>query len=167
MSGTSLDGLDICYAKFQNIATWEFEILKTETIPYSPEWKNRLQNAILLSAEDLLNSLGYWAAEYDPKFAEQINKNGNYILNILKIEREGVKNVRKDFAKLADVPEKISFFFDDTFKVDNKDLLKKEFDKAYKKLSLKYKDMELKNKIKQKLYQKGFNSDEINSMFKV
>ena len=55
----------------------------------------------------------------------------------------------------------------DTFKVDNKDLLKKEFDKAYKKLSLKYKDLELKNKIKQKLYQKGFNSEEINSMFKV
>ena len=38
----------------KNITNWEFEILKTETIPYYPEWKNRLQNAILLSAEDLL-----------------------------------------------------------------------------------------------------------------
>ena len=46
MSGTSLDGLDICYTKFQNETHWKFEILKTETIPYSLEWKNRLQNAI-------------------------------------------------------------------------------------------------------------------------
>ena len=76
MSGTSLDGLDICYAKFQNIATWEFEILKTETIPYSPEWKNHLQNAILLSAEDLLaldKEYGFYLGEKTQEFISKNN----------------------------------------------------------------------------------------------
>lgn len=76
MSGTSLDGLDICYAKFQNIATWEFEILKTETIPYSIEWKNRLQNAILLSAEDLLaldKEYGFYLGEKTQEFISKNN----------------------------------------------------------------------------------------------
>ena len=76
MSGTSLDGLDICYAKFQNIATWEFEILKTETIPYSIEWKNHLQNAILLSAEDLLaldKEYGFYIGEKTQEFISKNN----------------------------------------------------------------------------------------------
>ena len=76
MSGTSLDGLDICYAKFQNITNWEFEILKTETIPYSLEWKNRLQNAILLSAEDLLaldKEYGFYLGEKTQEFISKNN----------------------------------------------------------------------------------------------
>lgn len=76
MSGTSLDGLDICYAKFQNITNWEFEILKTETIPYSPEWKNHLQNAILLSAEDLLaldKKYGFYLGEKTQEFISKNN----------------------------------------------------------------------------------------------
>ena len=76
MSGTSLDGLDICYAQFQNITNWEFEILKTETIPYSPEWKNRLQNAIQLSAEDLLaldKEYGFYLGEKTQEFISKNN----------------------------------------------------------------------------------------------
>ena len=76
MSGTSLDGLDICYAKFQNITNWEFEILKTETIPYSPEWKNRLRNAIQLSAEDLLaldKEYGFYLGEKTQEFISKNN----------------------------------------------------------------------------------------------
>ena len=76
MSGTSLDGLDICYAQFQNFTNWEFEILKTETIPYSIEWKNRLQNAILLSAEDLLaldKEYGFYLGEKTQEFISKNN----------------------------------------------------------------------------------------------
>ena len=76
MSGTSLDGLDICYAKFQNIANWEFETLKTETIPYSIKWKIRLQNAILLSAEDLLaldKEYGFYLGEKTQEFISKNN----------------------------------------------------------------------------------------------
>ena len=76
MSGTSLDGLDICYAKFQNFTNWEFEILKTKTIPYSSEWKNRLLNAIQLSAEDLLaldKEYGFYLGEKTQEFISKNN----------------------------------------------------------------------------------------------
>ena len=54
MSGTSLDGLDICLAEFEKQDKWTFQILKAETIPYSEDWENKLKNSIHLSAEDLL-----------------------------------------------------------------------------------------------------------------
>ena len=46
----------------------------------------------------------------------------------------------------------------------NKELIIKEYEKLYKKLSLKYSGIELQNKIKNKLYQKGFTMDEINNI---
>ena len=52
MSGTSLDGLDICYVKFTH-PSLEFEILKAETLEYSDSWKDRLKNSIHLSGEKL------------------------------------------------------------------------------------------------------------------
>ncbi|MDR3023385.1 anhydro-N-acetylmuramic acid kinase [Chryseobacterium sp.] len=54
MSGTSLDGLDICLAEFEKQDKWTFQILKAETIPYSEDWENKLRSSIHLSAEDLL-----------------------------------------------------------------------------------------------------------------
>lgn len=45
MSGTSLDGVDIahCFFKHDN-KKWKFEILHAETISYSDEWRNRLND---------------------------------------------------------------------------------------------------------------------------
>ncbi|MBW8361371.1 MAG: anhydro-N-acetylmuramic acid kinase [Kaistella sp.] len=54
MSGTSLDGLDLCFARFQKNEKWHFEILQAETIPYPIFWEEKLRNSILLSAEELL-----------------------------------------------------------------------------------------------------------------
>lgn len=51
MSGTSLDGLDICYVKFPYPEVHDFEIIQAETLPYNEVWKNRLKNSIHLSAE--------------------------------------------------------------------------------------------------------------------
>lgn len=56
----------------------------------------------------------------------------------------------------------ISIF--DSMEKDDSALLKKEYDKLYKKLSLKYQGKELHYKIKQKLYQKGFKLGDINQM---
>lgn len=53
MSGTSLDGLDICYVKFPTAETENFEILQAETIPYDQIWKSKLKNSIVLTAEEL------------------------------------------------------------------------------------------------------------------
>lgn len=55
MSGTSLDGLDICYAEFlfEN-NQWHFNILQAETLPYEEDWYQQLNNAIKLSGEELM-----------------------------------------------------------------------------------------------------------------
>jgi anhydro-N-acetylmuramic acid kinase len=43
MSGTSLDGLDIADCRFELVdGSWNYEILNAETIPYTPEWHERL-----------------------------------------------------------------------------------------------------------------------------
>ncbi len=64
MSGTSLDGLDIAYCHFhKKESAWEFSILKTESIEYTPDYKEQLKNIIHLQAIELLafhNTYGNW-----------------------------------------------------------------------------------------------------------
>lgn len=77
MSGTSLDGLDICYASFEkkHNGFWSYQILKAETIPYSNEWKEKLKNSIQFKSEELLalnSDYGFFLGE---KSAEFIKKN--------------------------------------------------------------------------------------------
>lgn len=50
----------------------------------------------------------------------------------------------------------------DEFDINNDELLKKEYEKIYKKLSIKYRGKELENKVKNKLFKKGFTIEEIN-----
>lgn len=84
MSGTSLDGLDICYSKFslkQN--RWAFEILKCKTLPYSEEWENTLRNAIDLSSIKLLrlhSDYGFYLGE---KVSEFITENNIQNLDLI------------------------------------------------------------------------------------
>ncbi len=55
MSGTSLDGLDICLCDFmEEHGKWTFSILHTETVAYSIEWQNKLSYNPSLSARHLL-----------------------------------------------------------------------------------------------------------------
>ena len=46
----------------------------------------------------------------------------------------------------------------------NDETIKKEYIKQYNKLSKKYKDEELKYKIRNNLYQKGYKLDDINKI---
>jgi len=71
MSGSSLDGLDMVFAEFHEIAgNWSFEIKATDCYEYSPEWKEKLQNAISLNALDyqLLH------AEYGHYLGKAVNR---------------------------------------------------------------------------------------------
>lgn len=75
MSGTSLDGLDLCFAKFtkQN-SGWKYEILQAETLSYSDLWENKLRNSINLKAEELyeLNAkFGFFLAKKTQEFIEK------------------------------------------------------------------------------------------------
>lgn len=55
MSGTSLDGIDLAHIVFTTKDnTWEFEILETQTVSYSPDWLNKLKSAVSFSSEKLI-----------------------------------------------------------------------------------------------------------------
>jgi anhydro-N-acetylmuramic acid kinase len=53
MSGSSLDGLDIAFAEFQeNAGKWNYELKEAICYPYTEEWIKRLKTAVLLPALD-------------------------------------------------------------------------------------------------------------------
>lgn len=54
MSGTSLDGVDLAHIQFNTQNNkWNFGILESETVSYSPDWVFKLKNAVDFSAEEL------------------------------------------------------------------------------------------------------------------
>ena len=76
MSGTSLDGLDICHAYFHQdeLGKWTFEILHASTFEYSKNWEHQLRNAIHLSAEEIFelhSNYGFYLGEKVKEFIEQ------------------------------------------------------------------------------------------------
>lgn len=80
MSGTSLDGLDICAAEFRKEnRQWSFKILKSETVPYSTFWEDKLKNSIHLNSDELLalnSEYGFYLGEKTKTFiAENSLKN--------------------------------------------------------------------------------------------
>ena len=75
MSGTSLDGLDLCLVSFDCDNYTNFKILNSQTYNYSSEWINRLSNAINLKEKDL-NKLD---DEFGILISNYIN---NFIVNI-------------------------------------------------------------------------------------
>ncbi|MDG1760676.1 MAG: anhydro-N-acetylmuramic acid kinase [Flavobacteriaceae bacterium] len=76
MSGTSLDGVDLCYVRFSKSNISDFSILQATTIPYSKERKKALQDAFFANTEALNaldTSYGKWLGEMIVSF---IQKNG-------------------------------------------------------------------------------------------
>jgi anhydro-N-acetylmuramic acid kinase len=69
MSGTSLDGIDFVYVRFDANHYANFEILEATTISYSAEWKLKLQNAISFSA----NALEQLDLDYGKFLGEKTN----------------------------------------------------------------------------------------------
>ena len=70
MSGSSLDGLDIAFAEFQeNAGKWNYEIREADCYSYSADWIEKLRSATSL------NSLDYQLlhVEYGHYIGEQIN----------------------------------------------------------------------------------------------
>jgi len=74
MSGTSLDGLDIVYCRFSKNEYSNFEIIFSETIEYTVEWKKNLKEAIAFSkkAIDRLNiNYGFFLGEKINEFIKK------------------------------------------------------------------------------------------------
>jgi len=75
MSGTSLDGLDLCYCHlWKDPEGWNYEILLTKSVSYGKEFKAKLKDAIYLSAEELLifhNTYGQWLGQQSKTFIDE------------------------------------------------------------------------------------------------
>lgn len=75
MSGTSLDGLDICFVRFQfDGGDWNFKILHAETVGYSEEWEFKLRNSTQLNSAKLLalnSEYGFYLGEQVQKFIRE------------------------------------------------------------------------------------------------
>ncbi len=55
MSGTSLDGLDLCLVSFQRVSEqWQFDILDSKTVAYEERWVQKISEAHNLTPEELL-----------------------------------------------------------------------------------------------------------------
>lgn len=78
MSGTSLDGLDLCLVDFhRGEPHWSFEIKQAATIPYTQEWQEKLRFKEL-SIQDLQRldqDYGLLLGQYVQAFLEQSNLN--------------------------------------------------------------------------------------------
>ncbi len=75
MSGTSLDGLDICLVSFDNSDYSNFKIIDSKTYNYSSYWTDRLSNAINLKEKELNtldNEFGKLISDYINKFIVEI-----------------------------------------------------------------------------------------------
>jgi len=53
MSGTSLDGLDICYVSFQKSNYSIYNIVKSKTYSYNEKWIKKLKRSIYLNKQEL------------------------------------------------------------------------------------------------------------------
>lgn len=73
MSGTSLDGLDIALCNFWFDKKWHFQIIHSETLNYSKEWKQKLQDAPVLS--------GFELTKLDKEFGSYIGNSVNDFIN--------------------------------------------------------------------------------------
>ncbi len=79
MSGTSLDGVDICYVRFDYANTYNFKILNTITIKYPKTWKLALQKAFTTDEKSLKN--------LDIKYGSYLGNLVSQFINENKISR--------------------------------------------------------------------------------
>ena len=76
MSGTSLDGVDICLVSFENLDNTKYNIVCAKTFVYSKIWIKKLKESILLNKKEL-NKLdieyGNLLSEYVKKFIKEFS----------------------------------------------------------------------------------------------
>ena len=78
MSGTSQDGLDIVLCRFiNNNSTWEYTVIKAETIPYSKDWLKIFNKIDSISNYDFVklhNKFGSYTGDCINRFMGSIDK---------------------------------------------------------------------------------------------
>ena len=89
MSGTSVDGLDICYVSFDNHDPSKYEIIDYDTIDYDDNLKTKLKNIIKLDNDQI--------KQIDKEFGEFI---GLSVLKFIK-KNKSYKLDQKNYLKIT------------------------------------------------------------------
>lgn len=84
-----------------------FDMKKLESI--SKDFISTLDN------KELYNRVKSWIEEYNPDWKNWLKNNEDYLFDILSIERENPKRIRKDFITWSQTLGEISYFRDDLF----------------------------------------------------
>ncbi len=124
--------------------------IKNDLLNYQIDSNIIEENICLLKEEDIkkkLEKIILKKVRLDHKHSKNVLKNK------IKIE---LYNLGYDNHMIDDVLNNVKF----------NDNIEKEFNIIYNKLIKKYNDYELKNKIKEKLYQKGYSYEDINEQIK-
>ena len=82
MSGTSLDGLDLCCVSFDYDGTWRYRILKAESVDYPAELREKLASAQTMSAQEyarLHSDYGLYLGEQVRDFLKRNQLKANLI----------------------------------------------------------------------------------------
>lgn len=78
MSGSSLDGVDLAYCRFAEVAKkWHFDILATECVPYPSSMVDKLRQAVVMSGLELFQldvNLGHFFGETIQSFRQKNEK---------------------------------------------------------------------------------------------
>jgi glutamyl-tRNA synthetase len=118
-------GYEEAKAKDPSVNLWNYPI-KIKKIPQSNalfnmakvDWWAR-EFIATLSVEELTSRVIAWAGEYDAAWLQRIQSSDKeeykYLKNILGIERDNPKRVRKDFVTWKQTLEEISYFYDVLF----------------------------------------------------
>lgn len=67
-----------------------------------------------MNAVDVYNNLSVWASEFDKDYLDILEKDKDYSLKVINIEREN-KKPRRDIAKWSEVKDYFSYMFDELF----------------------------------------------------
>lgn len=171
-------------------------IKKNDLIDYSSRIKDKLNSCNLINDENYLKAYVYdrvnlsmdgpykiirnlkqqnidenivydevmkYKEEFDLKLEKlmkkKINLNKNKSKSVLR------QKLLYYFIDLGYESDKISYYFDQNY-VENSSVIQKEYDKLYKKYYLKMPEDELEYFIKNKLYSKGFNKNDIEKIRK-
>lgn len=72
-----------------------------------------------MTAEEIYDATLSWAKKYSPAFASRLSEDPDYARRFFAIGRGG-KKPRKDFATFAEAEKFFSFFYDDSFALEDK-----------------------------------------------
>ena len=68
-----------------------------------------------MTSGEVFSALTDWAKEFDTDFYNLLNANPEYSKRMLAVDRDGVKNARKDIAKWNEAKDYFAYYFDSLF----------------------------------------------------